>query len=168
MTNNNVFFPVKFIHKYQIRLIHWSVFPSPMSSLQRRVTYELILIFNLKKQTSLGLFCSHCRITLLLFYVLKFFFSQRSFGTINGVANAQIWSCYVNFSVFSYCKNNRFLKKWVMLMIWNLHSKIKICGLATSPFVLTLKLRHFQQYFSCPSRIHKEIRRHLFGEVVIY
>ena len=42
-------------------------------------------------------------------------------------AVARIRSCYVNLSVFIYCKNNKFSKKCTMIMLWNLQSRIKTC-----------------------------------------
>lgn len=37
-------------------------------------------------------------------------------GVSIAVASQQIWSCYVNFPVFADCKNNRILKKWIMVI----------------------------------------------------
>ena len=47
--------------------------------------------------------------------------------TTSGVASPTIWSCYANISVFIDRENNRFLKKWIM-MIWYLHSMTKLSG----------------------------------------
>jgi hypothetical protein len=48
--------------------------------------------------------------------------------TTSGVASPTIWSCYANISVFIDRENNRFLKKWIMIMIWYLHSMTKLSG----------------------------------------
>jgi hypothetical protein len=39
-----------------------------------------------------------------------------------------IWWCYANISVFIDREINRFLKKWIMTMIWYLHSMTKLSG----------------------------------------
>ena len=46
----------------------------------------------------------------------------------SGEASPTIWSCYANIFVFTDCKDNQFLKKWIMIMIWNLHSMTKSSG----------------------------------------
>ena len=48
----------------------------------------------------------------------------------NGEASLQIWSCYISFSMLTHCKNNRFLKKGIMLMIQHLNSRTQTCRLA--------------------------------------
>jgi hypothetical protein len=46
----------------------------------------------------------------------------------SGEASPTVWSCYANISVFIDRKNNQFLKKWIMIMIYNLHSMTKLSG----------------------------------------
>jgi hypothetical protein len=46
----------------------------------------------------------------------------------SGVASPKIWSCYANIPVFIDRENKRFLKKWIMIMMWYLHSMTKLSG----------------------------------------
>ena len=46
----------------------------------------------------------------------------------SGEASPTILSCYANILVFTDYKNNQFLKKRIMIMIWNLHSMTKSSG----------------------------------------
>ena len=48
--------------------------------------------------------------------------------TSSSVASLTIKSRYANIFVFIDCENNQFLKKWIMIIIWNLHSGTKSSG----------------------------------------
>jgi hypothetical protein len=64
---------------------------------------------------------------------LMFYLQHSSVGSAyvhiySGVGSLTICSCYANISVFIDCKNNEFLKKWIMIMLRIEHSRSKFSG----------------------------------------